>query len=136
MWNLELRAWSLSLESEIWSLEPGVCGMRLAMGDLAVETQVEVNLTVTDMVFSKSSIKMLMLLRLFEGRLHFHCENRGNSHRGRRDRIHTGTIAPLFSNTIRTPQCKHCLGNVRYKKLCPWQRNCPRQVACSNKTNF
>ena len=31
--------------------------------------------------------------------------------RGRRDQIHKGIIAPLFSNTVRTPQCKHCLGN-------------------------
>ena len=40
---MELGAWSLSLESEIWSLESGVCGLRLAMSDLAGVTQVEVN---------------------------------------------------------------------------------------------
>ena len=43
MWNLELGAWRLSLESEIWSLESGICGLRLAMGDQAGVTQVEVN---------------------------------------------------------------------------------------------
>ena len=29
----------------------------------------------------------------------------------RRGHSHKGIIAPLFSNTARTPQCKHCLGN-------------------------
>ena len=44
--------WSLSLESEIWSLESGVCGLRLAMGDLAGVTQVEVNFECENTLFS------------------------------------------------------------------------------------
>ena len=46
-WSLESGIWSpgfwsLSPESEIWNLESGVCGLRLATGDLAAVTQVEV----------------------------------------------------------------------------------------------
>ena len=65
------------------------------------------------MCFANNSIKLLILLRSFEGRLHFRRENKKNSHHQQRDGSHKGIIARLFSNTVRTPQCEHCLGKNR-----------------------
>ena len=39
------------------------------------------------------------------------CKLQYKTTRGRRDRIHRGIIAPFFSNTVRTPHRKLCLGN-------------------------
>ena len=48
---MELEAWSLSLESEIWSLESGLW-LRLAMSDVAGVTHVKVNVDCENIWFS------------------------------------------------------------------------------------
>ena len=45
---------------------------------------------------------MSILLSVFEGRIHFDCENRKNSARRQRDRVETPGKGPL-NNTVRTP---------------------------------
>ena len=114
VWNLEPGVWSLSLETEIWSLESGVCGLRLAMGDLAGVTQMEVNFGFGNkyVFVKKNYTNILMLLRCVEARINSPLKNRRNSPHRQRDRIREGIIALLFSNTVRTPQCRHCLGNI------------------------
>ena len=37
-----------------------------------------------------------------------------------RERIHKQIIAPS-SNTVKTPQCKHCLGNLMYLLIVRWR---------------
>ena len=68
-------------------------------------------LTVKTLFSARVPFKMYFLLNVLGERIHFHREIKRNSHQRQRDRIREGIIAPLISNTIRTPQCRHYLGN-------------------------
>ena len=68
-------------------------------------------LLLATLVLSRFLDILLVFQRFGGGRIHFRLENRSNSYHRRARTGCTALHRPLFTNTIRTPQCKHCLEN-------------------------